>query len=424
MIRLTKMKTPDTRTAFEELDKHDALGAYRDKFDLPGNIVYLDGNSLGALPHGVAERLRRVVEREWGTDLITSWNKHGWMDLPSRVGARIAPLIGAEPSEVVCADSTSVNVFKTLSAALELNPGRNVILSDSGNFPTDLYMAQGISRLLSDRPSGRVELKVVDETELESSVDENTAVVMATHVNYRTGRRHDMQALTRTAHEQGALMFFDLAHSAGAMPIELDRLGVDFAVGCGYKYLNGGPGAPAFLYVARQHAQRFRPPLSGWLGHEAPFDFDLQYRPAEGIDRNRVGTPPILSMVALDAALDVFDDVDMHTVREKSLRLGELFQQRVEHTCGPLGVELAGPRPAEQRGSQVSFRHGHAYPIMQALIERGYIGDFRAPDILRFGFAPLYIRYVDVWDTAETLREILENESWNQSRFKARAKVT
>ena len=409
-----------SRSDAERLDRDDPLKSLRDRFDLPAGVVYLDGNSLGALPKHVAERVHQVVTEEWGRDLITSWNLHGWMDLPSRVGGRIAPLIGAKPGEVVCADSTSINVFKLLAAALKLNPGRSIVLSDSGNFPTDLYVAQGLGELLG----GTARLRVVDEERLVDSIDKNTAVVMATHVNYRTGRRHDMQAATRRAHEHGALMLWDLAHSAGAMPVELDAVGADFAVGCGYKYLNGGPGAPAFLYVAERHLDSVRPPISGWLGHEAPFAFDLEYRPAAGIERNRVGTPAILNMAALDAALDVFDDVDMNQVREKSVALAEYFIELVEERCGEFSVKLVSPRNAAARGSQVSFRHPQAYAVMQALIERGFIGDFRAPDVLRFGFAPLYVRYVDAWDTAAALRDILETGSWDQERFSVKSRVT
>jgi kynureninase len=409
-----------TRAEAEKLDTQDPMSSFRDRFLVPDRIVYLDGNSLGALPRGVAERTREVVEEQWGRDLIKSWNIHGWMDLPASVGARIAGLIGAEPHEVVCADSTSVNVFKMLAAALELRPERPVILSDSGNFPTDLYVAQGLSHLIPER----ARLEVVDEQALASSITEETAVVMATHVNYRSGRRHDMAGITRAAHENGALMLWDLAHSAGAMPIHLDEVGADFAVGCGYKYLNGGPGAPAFLYVAERHLDHARQPLSGWLGHEAPFDFDLEYRPAQGVERNRVGTPPILSMAALDAALDVFDDVDLDSLREKSVRLAELFIELVEDKCGSFGVELVSPREAELRGSQVSFRHPEAFAVVQALIERGFIGDFRAPDIMRFGLAPLYIRFADVWDSAGELADILESRAWDAPRFKQRSKVT
>lgn len=414
------MSHSSSRSDAERLDQDDPLKSLRDRFDLPSGVVYLDGNSLGALPKTVAERVSRVVTEEWGRDLITSWNAHGWMDLPARVGGRIAPLIGANPQEVVCADSTSINVYKLLAAALRFIPERGVILSDTGNFPTDLYVAQGLCEFLG----GEARLEVVDEEKLIDAIDENTAVVMATHVNYRTGRRHDMQAITRRAHERGALMLWDLAHSAGAMPIELDAVGADFAVGCGYKYLNGGPGAPAFLYVAERHLDSVRPPLSGWLGHEAPFAFDLEYRPASGIERNRVGTPAVLNMAALDAALDVFDGVDLSRVREKSVALSEYFIELVEDGCSDFDVELVSPRDASARGSQVSFRHPQAYAVMQALIERGFIGDFRAPDVLRFGFAPLYVRYVDAWETAAALRDVLETAAWDQERFRVKSRVT
>jgi kynureninase len=414
------MSHSSSRSDAERLDQDDPLKSLRDRFDLPSGVVYLDGNSLGALPKTVAERVSRVVTEEWGRDLITSWNAHGWMDLPARVGGRIAPLIGANPQEVVCADSTSINVYKLLAAALRFIPERGVILSDTGNFPTDLYVAQGLCEFLG----GEARLEVVDEEKLIDAIDENTAVVMATQVNYRTGRRHDMQAITRRAHERGALMLWDLAHSAGAMPIELDAVGADFAVGCGYKYLNGGPGAPAFLYVAERHLESVRPPLSGWLGHEAPFAFDLEYRPASGIERNRVGTPAVLNMAALDAALDVFDGVDLSRVREKSVALSEYFIELVEDGCGDFDVELVSPRDASARGSQVSFRHPQAYAVMQALIERGFIGDFRAPDVLRFGFAPLYVRYVDAWETAAALRDVLETAAWDQERFRVKSRVT
>ncbi len=414
------MSHSSSRSDAERLDQDDPLKSLRDRFDLPSGVVYLDGNSLGALPKTVAERVSRVVTEEWGRDLITSWNAHGWMDLPARVGGRIAPLIGANPQEVVCADSTSINVYKLLAAALRFIPERGVILSDTGNFPTDLYVAQGLCEFLG----GEARLEVVDEEKLIDAIDENTAVVMATQVNYRTGRRHDMQAITRRAHERGALMLWDLAHSAGAMPIELDAVGADFAVGCGYKYLNGGPGAPAFLYVAERHLESVRPPLSGWLGHEAPFAFDLEYRPASGIERNRVGTPAVLNMAALDAALDVFDGVDLSRVREKSVALSEYFIELVEDGCSDFDVELVSPRDASARGSQVSFRHPQAYAVMQALIERGFIGDFRAPDVLRFGFAPLYVRYVDAWETAAALRDVLETAAWDQERFRVKSRVT
>lgn len=420
MIPAIVMKTVGSRADAEALDRTDPLAHIRSRFIIPDGVVYLDGNSLGALPTGVSEHLSEVVVQQWGRDLITSWNEHGWMDMPARVGARIAPLIGALPREVVCADSTSVNVFKLLSAALRLRPDRHTILTDSGNFPTDIYIAGGLSEFLCRR----AQLVIVEETALADAIDEDTAVVMATEVNYRTGRRHDMNAVTRAAQERGALVLWDLAHSAGALPVDLDGIGADFAVGCGYKFLNGGPGAPAFLYVAERHLDAFHSPLAGWLGHESPFAFDLEYRPARGIERTRVGTPPVLSMAALEAALSVFDDVEMSTVREKSLAMSELLIALIEKRCHGLDIELVTPRDPERRGSQVSVRHPEAYAVMQALIARGFIGDFRAPDIMRFGLAPLYLRFTDVWDTAETLREVLSSREFERPEYARRQRVT
>jgi kynureninase len=407
------------RAAFQRLDAADPLRGFRDRFALPDGVIYLDGNSLGALPRATAARLAALVDAEWGRDLITSWNKHGWIDLPVRVGDKIARLIGAAPGEVVVADSTSVNLFKLLSAALELVPGRTVVLSDRGNFPTDLYIAQG---LVAARGGG-LALRVVDETAVIDAIDANTAVVMLTHVNYRSGRRHDLAAVTAAARRAGALMLWDLAHSAGAMPIDLGAVGADLAVGCGYKYLNGGPGAPAFLYIARRHQPRIRPPLSGWMGHEAPFAFDLDYRPAAGIARNLCGTPPILSLAALEVGVDLMLEADLAELRAKSMALGERFAALVEARC-PGTFELASPSDPAERGSQICFRHPHGYAIVQALIARGVIGDFRAPDILRFGFAPLYLRYVDVWDAVEQLADVMATQAWDTPEFRTRAAVT
>ncbi len=407
-------------------DAEDPLRDHRDRFDLPPGILYLDGNSLGALPKGTAERVRRTVEEEWGRDLIRSWNSAGWIDLPTRLGDKIGRLIGGRPGETVVADSTSINLWKVLAAALALAPGKRRIVSQRDNFPTDLYMAQGMVGLLG----GSRELFLLDddpsaeriEAELERG---DVAVLMLTHVNYRTGRLHDMARLTAAAHRAGALAIWDLAHTAGALPIDLNEAGADFAVGCGYKYLNGGPGAPAFLWVAPRHQEAFAQPLSGWLGHAAPFDFDPVYRPAPGVARYVCGTPPVLSMVALECGIDTVLAAEPAALREKSLRLGDLFIARVEERAGPAsGLALASPRNRDERGSQVSFHHPQGYAVMQALIERGVIGDFRAPDILRFGFAPLYVRYVDVWDAAETLAEILASGSWDRPEFHRRAAVT
>lgn len=392
--------------------------ATRDAFVLPEGVIYLDGNSLGPLPRAAAARVARTVEQEWGQMLITGWNKAGWMDQPSRVGDRIARLIGAEPGSVVMGDTLSIKVYQALASALEMNPGRKVILSDSGNFPSDLYMAQGLCRTLGPDYS----LKIVAPEEVEAAIDETIAVTMITEVDYRTGRRHDMAAITARAHEKGALTIWDLAHSAGALPVELAKAGADFAVGCTYKYLNSGPGGPAFIYVAPRHAETARPALSGWLGHEAPFAFDMSYRPGRGIERMRVGTPPILQLAALEAALDIWDKVDMADLRARSLELTDRFIAGVEAACP--GLTLATPRDHDSRGSQVSFRHPQGYAIMQALIARGVIGDFRAPDILRFGFTPLFIGIEEVDRAVAILAEVMQGNLWDRPDYHARAKVT
>jgi kynureninase len=408
------------RAACAALDAADPLAPLREAFALPADVIYLDGNSLGALPEATAGRVAAAVRQQWGEDLITSWNKHGWIDLPRRLGDKIAPLIGAGPGEVVVADSTSINLFKLLAAALRLNPGRRVILSERDNFPTDLYIAEGLIGLLG----GHHELRLVEAEEIAGAIAADAAVVMLTHVNYRTGAMHDMAAITAAAHAEGALMLWDLAHSAGAMPLDLRGADADFAVGCGYKYLNGGPGAPAFLWVAQRHQDRFQQPLSGWLGHAEPFAFEQEYRPAPGIGRYVCGTPPVLSLVALEAGLDLLLTADPAALRRKSLSLTETFIRAVEQEAAGLGLRLLSPREGERRGSQVSFAFAEAYPVMQALIARGIIGDFRAPDILRFGFAPLYTRHLDAWDAAAALAEILRTRAWDRPEFRRRAKVT
>ncbi len=403
----------------QAFDQSDPLAAKRHEFYIPEGLIYLDGNSLGPLPLAVREHLEQVLWQQWGTDLIRSWNAHGWVDLPQRVGAKIARLIGAEPDEVIATDSTSVNLFKVLLAALELRPERKVIVSDIDNFPTDLYIAQGVCRLL-----GKHELRLVKKDQLEDALSDQTAVLMLTEVDYRTGYLYDMAQLTRLAHEIGALTIWDLAHSAGAFPVHLNQHRVDFAVGCGYKYLNGGPGAPAFLFVARRHQPISTPFLSGWMGHKTPFAFMPEYVAAEDIRRLTVGTPGVLSMSALDAALDVFADVDMEQVRQKSLRLTDLFIELMEPLSKRHGLELATPREHTRRGSQVSYRHPEGYRVMQALISQGVIGDFRAPDIMRFGFTPLYLRFKDIWEAVQRLDQVLRQELWKNPRFNQRAKVT
>lgn len=394
------------------------FSATRDFFHLPQGLVYLDGNSLGPLPKSAAARLQRTLEAEWGGMLIGGWNGAGWMDLPMKLGDRIGRLIGAEPGSVATGDTLSIKVWQALAAALERSPKRRIILSDTGNFPSDLYMASGLAKTLGEA----YRLVTVAPEEVEAAIGADVAVLMLTEVDYRTGRKHDMARLTAKAHEMGALTVWDLAHSAGAFPVDLKGAGADFAVGCTYKYLNGGPGAPAFIYVAPRHAEAALPALSGWLGHEAPFAFDLDYRPAGGVARMRVGTPPILQMAVLDAALDVWDGVDMDALRARSLELQELFIAEVEARCPQL--TLASPRDPHQRGSQVSFRHPEGYAIMQAVIAAKVIGDFRAPDILRFGFTPLYIGEDDVMTAAQTLEAVMAGERWRAPEFSRRKAVT
>lgn len=394
------------------------FAATRAAFDLPEGVIYLDGNSLGVLPRGAAARVERTIRAEWGERLIRAWNDAGWMTQPARVGDRIARLIGAPAGSVVVGDTLSIKVYQALAAALALRPGRRVVLSDSGNFPTDLYIAQG---LLDTLGQGH-ELRVVAPEEVAGAITDEVAATLLTEVDYRTGRLHDMAALTRAAHEAGALAIWDVAHSAGAIPVDVTGADADFAVGCTYKYLNGGPGAPAFIHVAPRHADVARPALAGWMGHEAPFAFDAAYRPGAGIERMRVGTPPVIALAALEAALDVWDMVDIRDVRTASLRLSERFIAEVEAHCPAL--ELASPREGARRGSQVSFRHPHAYPVMAALIDRGVIGDVRAPDILRFGFTPLYLSEQEVVRAAGVLATIMRDEAWRDPRFQQRQAVT
>lgn len=408
------------RAYCEALDKTDPLAFARARFEMPDGMVYLDGNSLGALPKATAARLDAVIRQQWGRDLITGWNKHGWVDLPQKLGARLAKLIGAEADEVVVCDSTSLNVFKLLSAALALQPGRHVILSDTGNFPTDLYMAQGLADLLDK--DHRLEL-VAPEAVLDR-IGPDVAVVMLTEIDYRTGRRHDMAAINRRAKAAGVLTLWDLAHSAGALPVDLNGTGTDFAIGCGYKYLNGGPGAPAFLFVARRWLNETQQPLFGWFGHAAPFAFETAYQPKVGIDRFLVGTPPVLSMAALDCGLATFDDIDLAAIRHKSLALGDLMIRLVAQECADGGLTLASPSDGAQRGSQISYAHPSGYAVMQALIARGVIGDFRAPNLMRFGFTPLYVRYQDIWDAVAVLKIVLTGAEWQRPEFNQRAAVT
>ena len=402
------------------LDRADPLAAVRDRFSIPPNLIYLDGNSLGVLPKHIPERLERAVRVEWGQDLIRSWNKHAWIDLPIRVGAQISRLVGAHADEVIAADSTSINVFKVLLAALKLRPDRRVIVSDIDNFPTDLYIAQGINDLLS----GKYELRFVKRDQLEASIDDTVAVVMLTEVDYRTGELYDMARVTKLTHDHGAVAVWDLAHSAGAFPVDLEGCQVDFAVGCGYKYLNGGPGAPAFLYVARRHQANAAAFLAGWMGHSAPFEFTANYTPSADLRRMTVGTPSVLGMTALEASLEVFDQVSIRDVRAKSVALTNLFIDLMRPLCPEFGFALVSPADAARRGSQVSFSHEHGYAIMQALIADDVIGDFRAPNIVRFGFTPLYLRFADVQEAVRRLEAIMRAKRWREPVFQARSKVT
>ena len=401
----------------QQLDASDALAFARERFRLPDGIIYLDGNSLGALPSAAPGALAETAERQWGEDLIASWTRHDWIDWPVQIAARLAPIVGANPTELLIADSTSVCLFKLLAAAVRARPGRHTILTQEHNFPTDLYVAQGVARMLCLR------VHAVGPHEVIGAIDHDTAVVMLTHVDYRSAAIHDMRAINRVAHAAGALTLWDLCHSAGALALDLDGSGCDLAVGCGYKYLNGGPGAPAFLYVAERLQNELTNPIQGWLGHAEPFAFVDDYRPVDGIARFQTGTPPILALAALDAGLATFDGISMADIAAKSRKLSSLFVSEVEARCGS-EVRLASPRNPGERGSHVVFAHPQGYAVMQALIARNVIGDFRAPDLMRFGFTPLYTRYADVVRAAEILGDILDSGEWDQPRFKQRAKVT
>lgn len=407
--------------AIEAMDAADGLRAMRERFILPEGLVYLDGNSLGVASKAAFTELQAAATEEWGQDLIRSWNTAGWFDMPLTLGDRVGRLVGAAAGQTVVCDTTSINIYKALHAAMALRPDRKVIVAEAGSFPTDIYMAEGV---VSTRPGASLRLEGVDAPEIEDLIDGAVAVVLVNHVNYKSGELRDMAALTQKAHEHGALVIWDLCHTAGALPVDLDGAKADFAVGCTYKYLNGGPGAPAFVYAAARHHGAISQPLSGWWGHARPFAFEKHYAAGEGIRRFLCGTQPILSLRALKGALDIWDEVDMAALREKSLGLTDLFIALVEERCAAYGLELESPREREKRGSQVSFRHPHAYEIMQALIARDVIGDFRAPSTMRFGFTPLYLRYADVWRAVEILEEILRTGAWQDARFAVRSAVT
>lgn len=404
-------------------DRADSLAYARKRFSVPENVVYLDGNSLGALPVATISRLNETLQREWGEGLIRSWNNADWVTLPQRVGAAIAGLLGASADEIVAADSTSVNIFKLLAGALALaskqDPARRVILSERGNFPTDLYVAQGIVESFG----GGYKLRLVDG-DIENAFDDHTAIALITQVDYCTGRLHNMKRLNDAARRAGTRILWDLSHSAGAVPVALKKDGAELAVGCGYKYFNGGPGAPAYLYVERSLQADFPTPLSGWFGHTAPFDFSADFVPAAGIERFQCGTPSVLAMTALSCGIDTFAGIDMIDLRAKSLAQSDIFWTLMNQRCGEFGFTCVSPRDHAMRGSQLSFAHEHAYAIMQAIIERGVIGDFRQPNLLRFGFTPLYLRYVDLWDAVIVIREVMQSGAWKADRYQRRNKVT
>ena len=414
MIKLDEIKT---------LDKQDPLQSYREQFSLPKNTIYLDGNSLGALPTRVKQRVQAVTEQQWGEDLISSWNTHDWVSLPQRVGDKIAPIIGANPGDVICCDSISVNLFKLLSAAVQFNTSRqrNKIISSRDNFPTDLYIAQGLQGLLG---SDKCHFVDIEEEQLLNQIDDSVAIVLVTEVNFRSGKRLDIAALTRKAHQHGALIVVDLAHSAGVMPIHLNDWQVDMAVGCTYKYLNGGPGAPAFVYVNRALQGRLQQPIAGWFGHRSPFEFSPHYAADTGIKQFLAGTPSVISMAAVDAALELFADLDLQSVRTKSLQLGSLFDELIAQHGLQDKLQRLSPAEPEQRGSQLSYAFDYAYELCQALIDRGVIADFRAPNYIRFGFAPLYNSFADIWHAVQAINDVIASEAYKEPRWSKRQAVT
>lgn len=408
------------RAACAALDAADPLARFRADFLLPGDPIYLDGNSLGAMPKAAAARLRQVSEQEWATGLVKSWNSAGWFDLPTCLGNKLAPLIGAGAGEVIVCDSASVNLFKLICTAIVMRPDRRVIILEGSNFPTNNYIAQGVAA----QTGGRVQVRFLEKDEIAAGIDADTAAVCVTHVHYKTGHLHDMAAITARAHEMGALAIWDVCHSAGALPVDLNGCDADFAVGCTYKYLNGGPGAPGFLFAAKRNHGGAHNPISGWWGHAAPFAFDRDYAAATDIRQFLTGTPPIISMALVECGLDVHLSADMAHIRAKSMALGALLVDLVERRCAEHGLTLASPREPDARGSQLSFAHPHAYAITQALIHYGVVGDFRAPDVIRFGFAPLYVRHVDIWDAVTCLARIMDEGLWQDPAFSARQAVT
>ena len=406
----------------KNLDQQDPLSEYREAFNLPKNTIYFDGNSLGPVPKTTLNNLNNTINEEWGSDLINSWNKADWINLPQTLGNKIAPLLGAKAGEVIVVDSTSINLFKVLTSALRLNENRKKILSESTNFPSDLYILEGINRISNNQ----YECVLIedDDNDIEKYIDSSTAVVMLSHIDYKTGRISDMKKITDYAHNKGALVVWDLSHSVGVMPMDLHNIGVDFAVGCTYKHLNGGPGAPGFLYVRNDLIKKVTQPLSGWRGHSDPFAFDREYKPANNINKFICGTPSILAYKAVESGLNVFEGISMEQVREKSIQLSEVFIELINQECDEFEFKLFSPNDSNLRGSQISYMHENAYPIMQSLISRGVIGDYREPNILRFGISPLYMRYEDVWNAIMRLKKIMQSNEWDSSNFMVRNYVT
>lgn len=410
------------RKDFELLDQQDPLASFRELFHLPIDTVYLDGNSLGVMPLAAIDRMNDVLKREWAEDLIRSWNDNHWFEAPLRIGDKIAQLIGADDGEVIATDSVSINLFKLMVAALNMQKGtgRKVILSEAGNFPTDLYMMEGLKSMLGDQ----VELVIVDRDHIEESINEDVAVVLLTDVHYKTGHLLNKKSLTERAHKKGALVIWDLCHSAGALPVDLNGISADMAVGCGYKYLNGGPGAPAFLFVAKRHQAKLQQPLSGWWGHARPFAFVDEYEAGPGISSMLCSTQGVLGLSCLEVSIDLFLKADMQAVRNKSVQMCDLFIRLLDEKCSDYNFEVISPLDSIERGSQVSFAHEQGYPIVQAMIDQKVIGDFRAPNVMRFGFTPLYLKYVDVWQAVIVLEEIMQNGTWDQEKFKRVSAVT
>lgn len=403
------------------LDETDELANLKQQFEIPPDKIYLDGNSLGPLLSSTKRSAIELIETQWGKDLVSSWNQHGWIDLPLRCGEKIAKLIGAAPGQVICCDSVSVNLFKLLHCATQLNPERNIILSQTDNFPTDLYVAEGMERLLD---SDNCKIQTVKESEIEQHLQSDIAVLMLTHVNFRSGKMHDIQRLTEAAHTHGIIVIWDLAHSAGVVPLNLDQWGVDFAVGCGYKYLNGGPGAPAFIYAAERHQAHIKQPLQGWMGHMAPFDFCPEYIAADNMLQFLCGTPPIISMAALNSALNIYENLPIESVRKKSIALSSFFQKLVSSMPELEEFTLLSPVDHEQRGSQLAYSHPYAYAICQNLIDNGVVADFRNPDILRFGFSPLFLSFENIYQSTQTLSLIVSEKSYLNPKYNDRLKVT